>query len=172
MTSRVNVKSPNGSTMVSRALLDPGSSASFISERLVQSLQLPWSEHNIRVSGVACLTNTLSARSTTSCLISSLYDSTKQYSISAVIVPQVTCDLPLISIAPKPAWSQLSDVNLADPTFDTRSRIDLLLGVEVYTEVMSSGRRVGSTGIPHAFETHLGWVSCWYLWQAFIYTSS
>ena len=158
MTCRVNIKSPNGSAMESRALLDSGSSASFISERLVQSLQLPRSERNIRVSGVACLTNTLSARSTTSFLISSLYDPTKQYNISAVIVPQVTCDLPLSSLSPKPEWSHLSDIKLADPTFDTRSRIDLLLGVEVYTEVMCSGRRLGSTGIPHAFETHLGWV--------------
>ena len=75
---------------------------------------------------------------------------TKQYNISAVIVPQVTCDLPLSSLSPKPEWSHLSDIKLADPTFDTRSRIDLLLGVEVYTEVMCSGRRLGSTGIPHA----------------------
>lgn len=33
-----------------------------------------------------------------------------------------------------------------------------MLGVEVFTEVMYSGRRTGPPGTPHAFETHLGWV--------------
>ena len=41
MTCRVLVQAPDGTLVESRALLDSGSSASFVSERLVQSLSLP-----------------------------------------------------------------------------------------------------------------------------------
>ena len=37
-------------------------------------------------------------------------------------------------------------------------RIDLLLGVETFVEVMGHGRQTGAPGSPIAFETHLGWV--------------
>ena len=41
MTSRVCVKSPNGSHVVARSLLDNASSATFVSEHLAQTLGLP-----------------------------------------------------------------------------------------------------------------------------------
>ena len=41
MTCRVSVSAPDGTHVEARALLNNGSSASFISERLVQTLQLP-----------------------------------------------------------------------------------------------------------------------------------
>ena len=53
MTCRVLVIAPGGSSMEVRALLDNGSSASFVSERLVQSLGLPHIHQNIRVSDIA-----------------------------------------------------------------------------------------------------------------------
>jgi hypothetical protein len=51
----------------------------------------------------------------------------------------------------------LSDVTLADPNFGLPSRIDLLLGVDVFTAVILQGRRQGPPGSPTAFETKLGW---------------
>ena len=41
MTCLVRVKSPNSSCVVARAMLDSASSATFVSDRLVQSLHLP-----------------------------------------------------------------------------------------------------------------------------------
>ena len=48
--------------------------------------------------------------------------------------------------------------SIADPEFGRPDKIDLLLGVDVYAEVMLHGRRVGMTGSPTAFETSFGWV--------------
>ena len=46
------------------------------------------------------------------------------------------------------------DLPLANPTFREPSRIDLLLGVEVFAEVL----RYGPAGSPVALVTDFGWV--------------
>ena len=55
MTCRVLVSTPDGSSVEARALLDNASSASFVSERLVQSLCLPRTRQSVRVSGIGGL---------------------------------------------------------------------------------------------------------------------
>ena len=55
-------------------------------------------------------------------------------------------------------WKQLFDLPLADPTFGRPGRIDLLLGVDVFADVLRQGQRTGPAGSPVAFETDFGWV--------------
>ena len=50
------------------------------------------------------------------------------------------------------------DLTLADPDFGNPSKVDLLLGVDVFAEIMMQGRRTGPPGSPVAFETKFGWV--------------
>lgn len=52
MTCRVLVLAPDGSSMEARALLDNGSSVSFVSERLLQILGLSHVYQNVHVSGI------------------------------------------------------------------------------------------------------------------------
>ena len=157
MTCRVQVEADNGSTMEARALLDSGSSASFISEWLAQGLRLPRTKQDTRISGVAGLVRN-SSQPITTFQVSSLYAPTKKFNISAVIVPRVTCDLPLHPIPTNHGWNHLSGLQLADPDFGQPGRIDLLLGMEIFAEVVLHGRRLGLPGSPIAFETHFGWV--------------
>ena len=67
-------------------------------------------------------------------------------------VEDVTCDLPLHPVPFNTKWSHLSGIALADPDFGSPGRIDLLLGL------LMSGRRVGPSDSPTAFETEFGWV--------------
>jgi len=48
--------SPDGLTTQARALLDSASSASFVSERLVQYLHLPCLRHQAQITGIGGLT--------------------------------------------------------------------------------------------------------------------
>ena len=57
-------------------------------------------------------------------------------------------------------WTHLSKLPLADPGFAQPGRIDILLGADVYVDVLRHGRRNGPPGSPTAFETDLGWVLC------------
>ena len=52
----------------------------------------------------------------------------------------------------------ISNGNMADPDFGRPGRIDILLGVDVFVEVLRQGWRIGPPGSPSAFETEFGWV--------------
>ena len=56
------------------------------------------------------------------------------------------------------SWDHLSDLELADPEFGTPGRIDMLLGVNVFIEVLLHGQWVGPPSSPSAIETKLGWI--------------
>ena len=75
-----------------------------------------------------------------------------------MIVPQVTTDLPLKSMQLDTKWKHLSNIQLADPDFGSPSKIDLLLGVDIFISVLLNGWRFGPPGSPTALETEFGWV--------------
>ena len=51
MTSQVILESLEGKKLLARALLDPGASMSFVTERVVQSLQLKKDSHKLTITG-------------------------------------------------------------------------------------------------------------------------
>ena len=155
MTCRILVHSPNGSCVV-RALLDSASSASFISDQLSQSLYLPRAHHGSLVL-VDCHTSHQSTQSPTFwiCPVQSPHE---KVNVTAVVVPKVTCDLPRYHIPFDSSWSHLSNLELADPEFGTPGPIDLLLGVDVFVEVLLHYQRVVPCNTPAAIETKFGWI--------------
>ena len=51
-----------------------------------------------------------------------------------------------------------NDLPLADPNLGCPGRINILLHVDIFTEALLHGQRVGPPGAPAAFETVFGWV--------------
>ena len=139
-----------------RALLDSASSASFVSERLVRSLALPRQYKTTTISGVTGLMQNC-LQYLTNLTISSPHADSK-FNLTAIVVPRVTCDLPVHPVPYDSTWTHLNDTPLADPSFGTPGRIDILLGVDIFTAALLHGRRVGPHGTPTAFETTFGWV--------------
>ena len=158
MTCRVMVSAPDGSSIEARAILNSASSASFVSERLAQSLCLPRSTRNARISGIGGISHKSPVQSITTFDISAVRSSSKKIGVTAVVVPRVTCNLPLLPIPFNLKWNHLSNLRLADPTFNQPGKIDILLGVDVFVNVLLHGRRFGPPGSPVAFETEFGWV--------------
>ena len=158
LTCRVLIVAPDGSSVEVRALLDNASTASFISERLVQSLSLPRTNQSIRISGIGGLSHKAPIQSVTSFRITSVRSSSRAIEVNAVVIPKVSCDLPANPISFHSKWQHLSELTLADPNFGLPGRIDLLLGVDVFVDILRDGRRKGPPGSPTAFETDFGWV--------------
>ena len=125
MTCRVLVSSldSNCPPVEARAILDCASSASFISERLAQSLCLPRLHQNTKITGVACLSSKSPIRSITKFGVSATQSPRKTVEVTAVVVPHVTCDLPVHPISLDSRWNHLSDVKLADPDLDVLARL-------------------------------------------------
>jgi hypothetical protein len=87
--------------------------------------------------------------------------------VTAVVVPKVTCNLPLAPMSFRLSWKHISDLPLADPDFGRPSRVDMLLGVDVFIDVLRHGRQSGPPNSPTALETEfvgaLRW--CWSLFR-------
>ena len=158
MTCQIMVVSADGSSRKARALLDSGSSASFVSDRLARSLNLPRSRQSTRLFGIAGLHHGSSSHFVTKFRVTSRLDPKKSFDVSAIIIPRVTCDLPAHSISVDRTWHHLEGLQLADPDFGHSRTVDVLLGVDVFVESLLHGRRVGPPGCPMALETEFGWV--------------
>ena len=154
----VLVSVPDGTSVEARALLDNGSSASFISERLAQSLCLARTKQNIGISGIGGISHGPLTQSLVNFYVSPTKPSQMKVSITAVVVPKVTGDLLSHPIPFTQEWSRLSDLDLADPTFGQPGRVDILLGVDAFVTVLCHGRRYRPPGTAVAFETQFGWV--------------
>lgn len=88
MTCRVLVSAPDGPTVRARALLDNASSASFILEHQTQSLCLPR-------TGIGGMSHDSPTQYLFNFIISAVKSLRSKIDITAVIVPKVTCDLPV-----------------------------------------------------------------------------
>ena len=120
-------------TMKARAMQVSGSSASFISEHLAQNLCLP------RTSQSICFfLAILSPRSLWT------FSPAKKLVISAVIIPCVTCNLPL---QPMTSGATLLDCSSQIQSLDSLGRLTCCWELmEVFTEVVLQGRQLESPG--------------------------
>ncbi|XP_048488764.1 uncharacterized protein LOC125491267 [Plutella xylostella] len=155
-TALIPVKSNNGTTTLLRALIDPGSQASFISERATQILKLKRTPSYGNVTGVGSTQTTISHA--VQLQILSRHNQEFCLDINAyVLSTQLTSKLPSKSLTKK-QWPHLEKLNLADPNYHTPGHIDMLLGVEVYQEIVKNNLVKGPPGTPTAQETDLGWI--------------
>ena len=90
--------------------------------------------------------------------ISAIKSLRRKIDITTVIVPKVTYDLPVHHVPFDSKWKHLTSLSLADPTFERPGRIDILLGVNVFADVLRQGQQTGPAGSPVAFATEFGWV--------------
>ena len=70
-----------------------------------------------------------------------MYNSNKKIDVSAIVVPKVTCDLPINPVPYNLTWTHIADINLADPSFGEPGRLGVLLGIDICMEVLRHSRR-------------------------------
>ena len=160
MTCKIMVSSTNGSSVEARAILDPGSTTSFITERLANTMRLNGSKQAVHITGIMGTMARASTPSVTTCMVSPIYGDRTPLDISAVILLNITRDMPIRRITIQTGWSHIDDLMLADPKFGEPGRIDALFGVEVYVNVLNDGRQKGPPGALMTFETDYRWILC------------
>lgn len=137
-----------------RALIDQGSEASFITESAAQILSLPKIKRAVTISGIG--NNEQKITKSLNIDILSTYNQKFKTTITVFILPHITSKIP--SVQANHIWDHLNNIQLADPLFYMPSKIDILLGSDVYNEIILSGLRKGSNNSPIAQHTELGWV--------------
>lgn len=83
--------------------------------------------------------------------------STDQIVAKSYILPKITSTLPSFSVENR-NWAHLDGLNLADPEFFKPAPIDILIGADVYGQLIESEVVKGDPHSPVAQLTRFGWV--------------
>ena len=81
----------------------------------------------------------------------------KVMAVEAVVLPKVTTNVPSMSVPFNNNWKPLSNLQLADPNFDTFGSIDLILGADVFSRAVLYGQPFGPPRSPFAFKMAFEW---------------
>ncbi|XP_022816623.1 uncharacterized protein LOC111349653 [Spodoptera litura] len=155
-TVQVRVKSIDGTYVILRALLDQGSQVNLITENAAQLLRLPRKRVNACVTGIGTASGECKGQVNFTC--TSMH-SDYNFTTHALIMRKLTNNLPTTTFE-KVEWPHLKSLKLADPEFNISRQIDLLLGAEVYSEIILDGVLKGSDQSPVAQQTQIGWILC------------
>ncbi|XP_041451290.1 uncharacterized protein LOC111075664 [Drosophila obscura] len=145
-----------GTNFRARALIDSGSEATFLTERLFNITQLPFRLIQAQVSG---LNQTVAAQSKKLCDLSirSLITPSVQLNATAHVLPDIAGNLPSYPI-PQSALRDLPNLPLADPKFYESSQIDVLIGADILPSILLSGSQTDICGSLLGQQTIFGWV--------------
>ncbi|XP_075162598.1 uncharacterized protein LOC142235215 [Haematobia irritans] len=146
----------NGMVFTARALLDSGSQASFISERLQRRVGIQTTKVNARISGLNNALAGLTQKQCTFNLMSGGGNGVK-VEVNALVLPQLTGKLPSSSVSIPEQYS-FGDMQLADPHFGKSDQIDILIGADVYPQIILEGVQRNVLGSLVAQNTIFGWV--------------
>ncbi|XP_037827080.1 uncharacterized protein LOC119615079, partial [Lucilia sericata] len=145
-----------GITYQVRALIDSGSEGTFISERVFHRLKLPSQSIDVQISG---LNETVSAKVQYQCsfVLGSQINNDIAIPVTALVVPHLSSNLPAQTIAYS-KFSNLPQIQLADPKFYSSSKIDLLIGGDIFPSIVCSGIKHNVCDSLLAQETIFGWI--------------
>ena len=154
-TARVWVLSPTNRAIRVRALLDPGSTWTFISRELVRALGLKLTSISGSLLGVGD-SKSVSVSSAADIRISADSQDEPAFYTQALILPNITsyrtnCKRSINS------WPHLTQIQLTDDP-SSSDPIQVLIGANLYGDLIRGGIKRGGIGEPIAQNTIFGWV--------------
>ncbi|XP_044760769.1 uncharacterized protein LOC123318219 [Coccinella septempunctata] len=152
-TALVSVRDAFGNIQTARAVLDSGSQSCFVTKGFANKLGLK--KINIAATLHGLDRMHMPAKSGIHCVISG-EDST-EFQADFIILDQICDSLPVTGFN-KDKIPYLRGLKLADPNFNRRDKVDMLLGAEIYPLVLKEGRIVLDADSPVCLNTSFGWV--------------
>ncbi|XP_058817915.1 uncharacterized protein LOC131681229 [Topomyia yanbarensis] len=153
-TALINISDGRGNTTVARALLDSGSQLCFMSENLVQNLNFQRRRECLPIKGIG-QASTCSKQSVTAWIRSRVSHYT--IPLQFFVLTKVTADLPTRKLDVS-KWKFPSGIVLADPEFFNPSTIDIIIGAEIFYDLLIEGQHKLDEEGPTLQNTQLGWV--------------
>ncbi|XP_054276868.1 uncharacterized protein LOC128995865 [Macrosteles quadrilineatus] len=155
-TAVIRLQESTGNFQSARALVDAGSQSSFITEACAQRLGLPRRRHIQPILGLS-ETSVLSNKGIVLCVLKPSHQDTPILEANAIVLNRITSQRPSTTLHEKvrlfyQGW------DLADPEFYLPSKIDFLIGADLFPQLFDGGRLDSPHGIPTAFHTIFGWL--------------
>ncbi|KAF9805603.1 hypothetical protein SFRURICE_020988 [Spodoptera frugiperda] len=145
-TAQVNVLGADGTYKTMRALIDQGSQTSIISENAAQQLGIHRRRCKGSIFGIGAKES--NCKGVMTITIASKHNE---------FTTNIDATKPIFH---QPSWQFLKNIQLADPEFNQSRPVDLLLGAEVYSEIILHGIIKEDQSQPIAQQTQLGWILC------------
>lgn len=152
-TAIVKIRDAYGNWHEARALLDSGSDANFITNSAAQALKIPLRQTNVQASGLG--QNSMTIHHTMSALIASRDEKFRQ-SLDFLVTNKITGLTPSHPVTMS-HFEVPTGLILADPTFHVPGKIDMLIGNELFMDLLLTGRIKTQHG-PILQESVLGWI--------------
>ncbi|XP_058817515.1 uncharacterized protein LOC131680822 [Topomyia yanbarensis] len=144
-----------GQKHLARALLDCASQPNLISDRMAQILRLKRRKVNVQLQGPG----SIAVRSSDS-VFTKIYSRKEDFSrdVEFLVLPRVTADMPESDVATD-CWNVPKELFLADPNFNKRAEIDMIIGLSHFFACFKSAARVHlADDLPELVDSVFGWI--------------
>ncbi|XP_018402188.1 PREDICTED: uncharacterized protein LOC108779298 [Cyphomyrmex costatus] len=153
-TAIINVQDATGKIKSVRALLDNGSQSCFITGNCCKELGLKLQSISVPIYGLA--QQQTQVRNSAKVMIQSRITGFKR-TLDCLVIERITQDLPC-SMVDRVGLHIPKNIPLADPQVDKPSSIDMLLGAEIFFELLAVGTIKSAKSQPTWQNTLLGWI--------------
>lgn len=154
-TAIIRIVGLAGKSIQARAFLDPRADTSFVSQAVVQAVSIVPQRVDAAVWGFSS-SRPLQIRHQAQAKIANL-DGNFETCITALVKHRIDLRIPSTPVEVQ-YWPHIQGLRLTDPGCMTPSRIDVLLGADIWNRVFLDERRQGPPGTPDAYVTQFGFV--------------
>ncbi|XP_072403133.1 uncharacterized protein [Diabrotica undecimpunctata] len=154
-TACVTIYDSHNNPVKVRCLTDSASQLSFITEELASRLKCISYTKSLQISGISEICST--SNKMVDLNIFSNVNPTKHFTLSCAILPTITCKHPQITLDFN-ALKIPPNIHLADPEFCTPAEVQMLLGADVYFDLLTYGLIKLGPNLPTLTNTHLGYL--------------
>lgn len=153
-TAVVLIRGKNGEEHLCRTLIDSCSQHHFLTERFANLLELKKERTNCSVSGLNGRITRIRhlVRTTIKSRVTPF-----SAELEFLITPRIIEELPPETIDTS-HWNLPAQIELADPKFHSRGHIDMLLGAELFWDLIKEGKLTLAENLPSLRDTELGWI--------------
>ena len=156
-TAQLLILGPNGEELQARALIDSGAGISLVTQRVAQLLNLPLEPAKLRLT-VAQGATTKPLKYLTKLHLCPINKKHLKMPCHPAVASAVTSNLPSQPVPSVTDLPHLRGLQLADETYNIPGAIDILLGADMASSIISSDPpRQGTTTEPIAQSTKFGW---------------
>ncbi|XP_054746629.1 uncharacterized protein LOC129251291 [Anastrepha obliqua] len=153
-TAVVNVNASSGVKVQARALLDSGYQVNFMTEELMQKLRIRKEKFALNIVGIGNSNKRVQGKLKT--YIKSRINNF-EFSADFWVMRSISVNHPDRTVNTN-GWKIPQNIELADPSFYKCQKIDILLGAEIFFDLLSVGQIRTSPRQPTLQKTVLGWI--------------
>jgi len=155
-TALVHIRDRCGTWQTVRAIVDSASQISAITVSCSARLGLRLKNWTAPISGLSG-TAVADVRGMVDCVIQPRFAEEPQLKTKAWVLPAITSNMPRRSLDTS-VKDRFANLALADPTFNIASPVDVLLGADLFAQIVDGRKVTVAADLPTAFGSIFGWI--------------